>query len=269
MDELKQRQRAMWATGDFPTVAEKIAEVGSATVEAADVGPDMDVLDVAAGAGNAAIPAAVRGARVVASDLTPEMFETGRRKAAEAGVELEWVEADAEDLPFEDGRFDRVLTTFGAMFAPRHQRTADELVRVCRPGGAVVMANWTPPGAVGQMFKLMSSHMPPPPDYASPPPMWGTEDHVRELFAPHDLDLSFEHRFQRLRDDSADSYITFMETYFGPMIAAKGLLSQSDEWDGVRAGLVSLYDDFVVEDDSSPWAADAEYLLVVGRKPEA
>lgn len=269
MDELKQRQRAMWASGDFPSVAERIRDVGVAIVDAAEIGPDMDVLDVAAGSGNVAVPAAVKGARVVASDLTPELFEAGRRNAQAAGVELEWVEADAEDLPFDDGSFDRVLTAFGAMFAPRHQRTADELARACAPGGTVAMANWTPEGVVGQMFGLMSSHMPPPPDYASPPPLWGVEDHVRGLFEPHELDLRFERRTTRFRDESADAYVGFMESVFGPMMAAKALLAEKGEWDEVRGQLVSLFDRYAVQDDEAPWAGEAEYLLVLGRKPEA
>src|SRR3954470_21800173 len=129
----------MWASGDYPSVADRIAQVGRDVVEAAQVGPGQDVLDVAAGAGNAAIPAAVAGAKVTASDLTPELFDRGRENAEAAGVELEWVEADAEDLPFDDASFDRVISTFGAMFAPRHQRAAAELVRVCRPGGRIAM----------------------------------------------------------------------------------------------------------------------------------
>src|SRR3954447_6614390 len=134
LGELKQRQRQMWATGDFPSVARRL-DVGEDVVDAAEIERGMEILDVAAGSGNAAIRAAREGAKVIASDLTPELFDAGRRNAADAGVELDWVEADAEHLPFEDACFDRVLSTFGAMFAPRHDRTASELSRVTKPGG--------------------------------------------------------------------------------------------------------------------------------------
>ena len=142
----------------------------------------MRVLDVAAGTGNASIPAAERGARVTASDLTPELLEAGRARAASSGLELEWVAADAEQLPFEDGSFDVVMSSIGAMFAPHHQDVADELVRVCRPGGTIGMLNWTPEGMIGALFRTMGPFAPPPPPGAQPPPLWGGEEHVRELF---------------------------------------------------------------------------------------
>ena len=140
------------------------------------------VLDVAAGTGNASIVAAEKGAEVTASDLTPELFEAGRERAKAAGVELEWVEADAENLPFEDESFDVVMSSIGAMFAPRHQDVADQLVRVCRPGGTVALLSWTPEGMIGALFRAMGPFAPPPPPGAQPPPLWGSEDHVRELF---------------------------------------------------------------------------------------
>jgi len=142
----------------------------------------MRVLDVAAGTGNASIPAAQTGASVTASDLAPGLLEAGRRRAESEGVELEWVEADAENLPFEEASFDVVMSSIGAMFAPHHQEVADELVRVCRPGGTIGMLNWTPEGLVGALFRTMGPFAPAPPPGAQPPPLWGSEDHVRELF---------------------------------------------------------------------------------------
>jgi ubiquinone/menaquinone biosynthesis C-methylase UbiE len=268
VEELKRNQRAMWASGDYPSIAERIAAVGEAVVEAAEIEPDMDVLDVAAGAGNASIPAAARGARVVASDLTPELFEAGRRTAAERGVELEWVEADAEHLPFDDASFDRVLSTFGAMFAPRHQRTADELARVCRPGGLVAMANWTLEGAAGRMFGVIGGYMPPPPDFVERPPMWGNEDHVRELFEPHGLDLRLERRMVRLTDESAVAYVDYMAERFGPMMGARRALEPEGRWEQLREELAGVFESTQVEDGSAPFAWDMEYLLVLGRKPD-
>ena len=142
----------------------------------------MRVLDVAAGTGNASIVAAQRGAQVTASDLTPELFDAGRARAQSEGVELDWVEADAENLPFDDESYDVVMSSIGAMFAPHHQDVADELVRVCRPGGTIALLSWTPEGMIGALFRTMGPFAPPPPPGAQPPPLWGGEDHVRELF---------------------------------------------------------------------------------------
>ena len=172
---LKAKHRAMWALGDYPALAtDIIPDLGAVLVEAAGVGPGDRVLDVAAGSGNAAIPAALAGASVVASDLTPELLEAGRRQAEQRGVELEWRQADAEALPFADGEFDAVLSCVGVMFAPHHQASADELVRVCRPGGTIGLLSWTPEGFIGQMFATMKPYAPPPPPGAQPPPLWGS-----------------------------------------------------------------------------------------------
>src|SRR5215211_9470247 len=154
--ELKARHRRMWASGDYPSMVETfLTPLGPRLVEACGIEAGQRVLDVGAGTGNASIPAAARGAEVVASDLTPELLDAGRARAAAEGVELEWVEADAERLPFEDGSFDVVMSSIGAMFAPHHQDVADELVRVCSPGGTIGMLNWTPEGMIGALFRAM------------------------------------------------------------------------------------------------------------------
>src|SRR6185436_590439 len=161
--ELKQRHRAMWAAGDYPRVAaELITELGPVAVDAAGITAADRVLDAAAGSGNASLPAAATGATVVACDLTPELLVAGQR--------------DAEALPFPDADFDIVISVVGAMFAPHHQRTADELLRVCRPGGRIVMINWSKPGLIGQLFATMAPYAPPPPAGAQPPALWGDED---------------------------------------------------------------------------------------------
>jgi SAM-dependent methyltransferase len=181
--ELKGRHRKMWASGDYPAMVETfLLPLGPRLAEAAGAGPGKRVLDVAAGTGNASIPAAERGASVTASDLTPELFDAGRRRAESSGVELEWVEADAEKLPFDDESFDVVMSSIGAMFAPHHQDVADELVRVCRPGGTIALLSWTPEGMIGGLFRTMGPFVPAPPPGAQPPPLWGSEEHVNELF---------------------------------------------------------------------------------------
>src|SRR3954451_15756538 len=180
--ELKAKHRALWASGDYPAVAaELIPGFGPEIVRACEIQPGDRVLDIAAGSGNAAIPAAEAGAVVTASDLTPELFDAGRRIASARGVELEWVEADAEALPFADDSYDVVMSTVGVMFAPHHQAAADELVRVCRPGGTIGMINWTPEGFIGQLFPTIKPYAPPPPEGANPPPLWGDERHLRGL----------------------------------------------------------------------------------------
>src|ERR671910_2810696 len=183
----------MWAAGEYARIAGLIEDDPRfRLVSGVGIGPGMTVLDVATGTGNVAIPAAAQGAQVTGLDLTPELFDRARERAAEAGVEVEWVEGDAEDLPFEDGRFDRVLSTFGIQFAPRHQVAASEALRVTRPGGTIGLVNWTPQGHIGRILKAVGSRLPKPPEYVSPPPLWGDEAHVRELFAPAGVELEFE-----------------------------------------------------------------------------
>lgn len=220
--ELKARHRKMWASGDYPSMVETfLLPLGPALVEACGIAAGMRVLDVAAGTGNASIPAAKTGADVTASDLTPELLDAGRRRAEAEGVELAWAEADAENLPFEDQSFDVVMSSIGAMFAPRHQDVADELVRVCRPGGTIGMLNWTPEGQVGALFRAMGPFAPPPPPGAQPPPLWGSEDHVKELFGDRVDFRTLERRvleitaFQHPRD-----YGEYFKERFGPTMLA-------------------------------------------------
>jgi 2-polyprenyl-6-hydroxyphenyl methylase/3-demethylubiquinone-9 3-methyltransferase len=267
--ELKARHRAMWASGDFPKVSvDTVGEVGPALVQAAGVKPADRVLDVAAGSGNAAIPAAQAGASVVASDLTPELFDAGRARAADVGVELEWVEADAEALPFADASFDVVLSSFGAMFAPRQQVVADELVRVTRPGGTIAMANWTPAGAVGQFFLTMAQFMPPPPPGFAPPALWGDEQHVRSLFADRVEDLRLERRIQLVKvfADPAELVAYYREN-FGPTIVAYANTADDPER---RAALEEAFLDYATRLNVAAPGERAlyefEYLLVLARR---
>jgi SAM-dependent methyltransferase len=221
---------------------------------------------VAAGTGNVAIPAAERGARVVGIDLTPELFDVARRRAADAGVEVEWVEGDAEELPFEDGRFDRVLSAFGIMFAPRHEVLAAELVRVTKPGGAIGVANWTPRGVIGEVFKLMGEYMPAPPSFASPPTLWGDEAHVKKLFAESGMELEFELGMAPQPFDSAEDYVRYFEDHYGPTVMAKKRLTGEGRWDQFRQRYVDLIDSLGRASDGG-FELGQEYLLTIGRRP--
>ena len=181
--QIKSAHRRMWASGDYPAVAsEVIPELGAVLVQALGVQPNDKVLDAAAGFGNAAILVALVGARVTATDLAPELFDAGRRDAAVAGVDVSWLEADAERLPFDDGSFDVAMSVVGVMFTPSHQRSADALIRAVGPGGRIGLINWTPSGFIGDMFATMKPYAAPPPAGAQPPPLWGDPDHLAGLF---------------------------------------------------------------------------------------
>lgn len=181
--ELKARHAAMWASGDYPSMVETfLLPLGPRLVEACDIRAGQRVLDVAAGTGNASLPAAGLGARVTACDLTPRLLEAGRRRAEREDLDLEWKTGDAEHLPFGHGAFDVVMSCIGVMFAPFHQRAADELVRVCRGGGTIGLLNWTPDGMLGALFRMIKPFAPPPPAGAMAPPLWGDEAHLRALF---------------------------------------------------------------------------------------
>ena len=178
---IKQGQKMMWAAGNYPEVARRIESVAEVLVERVGAAPGLEMLDVATGSGNVAIPAAQAGASVTGLDLTPELLEAARRRAVKAGVDVRWIEGDAEELPFESDSFDRVTSCFGVMFAPRHEQAASELARVARPGATIAVTAWTPEGLNGQMFKTVGSYMPAPPPELKPPVMWGEEEHVRSL----------------------------------------------------------------------------------------
>jgi SAM-dependent methyltransferase len=257
----------MWASGDYPSMVETfLLPLGPRLVEGCGIGPGMRVLDVAAGTGNASLPAAKAGADVTASDLTPELLEAGRARAEAEGLELEWVEADAEHLPFEDASFDVVMSSIGAMFAPHHQEVADELVRVCRPGGTIGLLSWTPEGMIGALFRTMGPFAPPPPPGAQPPPLWGSEAHLRELFGDrvefgtlerHMLEIS---AFERPRD-----YGEHFKDRYGPTIVAQANARK----DGREAELEEAIEKFCDEwNRGTPDKAhfDQEYLLSVGTR---
>jgi SAM-dependent methyltransferase len=239
--DLKRVHRATWAAGNYAAVAEMIDEAPPRDLLAkADVRRGQKVLDVAAGTGNVALRAAAAGAHVVGLDLTPELFVTARRRAAERGLYVDWVEGDAEELPFGEEHFDRVLSAFGVQFAPRHDTTAAELVRVCRPGGRIVVVNWTPESAIGELRKTIGGYMPAPPAFASPPPLWGSEEHVRRLFAGSPVDLEFARGHNPFRFDSPEHFAAFFETHYGPTLKARERLESEGTWHGCRGDLIAL-----------------------------
>jgi SAM-dependent methyltransferase len=263
--ELKSRHRKMWASGDYPGMVETfLLPLGTRLVEACGIGPGQRVLDVATGTGNAAIPAAQTGAEVIASDLVPEMLEAGRRRAEAAGAELEWTVGDAEDLPFEDDSFDVVMSSIGAMFAPRHQAVADEFVRVCRPGGTIGMLCWTPEGMIGALFRTMGPYAPPPPPGAQPPPLWGSEEHLRELFGDR-VDFGTLERTMLEVTAFADphDYGEHFKEKYGPTIVARA----NAVGDGREAEFDAALDDFCDEwnlGSDTGARFDQEYLTAVG-----
>jgi SAM-dependent methyltransferase len=256
--EFKQRTRATWAAGDFPEVARReLWDVGERIVRRVGIGMGEHVLDVACGTGNAAIRAAQAGGQVTGVDLTPELFDAGRRLADAAGITVDWVEGDAEALPFEDESFDVVLSTFGCMFAPRHEVAAAELGRVLRTGGRLGLCNWTPGGIQGEFFRTIGAHAPALPSFAQPSLLWGTPDHVEKLFAGSGVQLEFDREtVHGATYDSGDDALDFFSTNFGPLMMMRGMLESNGTWAEVREELAKIYA------RNEP----AEYLVVLGRK---
>ncbi|MFF3878349.1 class I SAM-dependent methyltransferase [Streptomyces sp. NPDC001978] len=264
---LKAKHRKMWALGDYSAVATQlIQDLGPELVQACGVRGGERVLDVAAGSGNAAIPAALAGAHVVACDLTPELLEAGRRLAADRGAELEWRTADAEELPFADGEFDTVMSCVGIMFAPHHQAGADELVRVCRPGGTIGLLNWTPEGFIGELFATMKPYAPKSPPGAQPPPLWGRADHVRSLLGDRVSDVEAHRRTVRVeRFKKPAAFRDYFKTNYGPTIATYRNVADDP---GRVAALDNALDDLAQRhiDVADSAGMDWEYLLVTARK---
>ena len=265
--ELKARHRTMWASGDYPLMVDTfLLPLGPRLVDACPIGAGTRLLDVAAGTGNAAIPAAQRGAKVTASDLTPELLDAGSARQEAAGLDLTWTPADAEALPFENESFDVVMSSIGVMFAPHHQDAADELVRVCRPGGTIGLLSWTPEGMLGALFATMKPFAPPPPPGASSPPLWGSEEHLQGLFGGrvefHTLsrDVLEITAFEQARD-----YGEHFKAHYGPTIAVRA--------NAVRNGLGAEFD-AALDTFCDTWDRgttgkarfEKEYLLAVGTR---
>ena len=262
---LKAKHRGMWALGDYPAVAsEVIPTLGPVLVEALGVRAGEKVCDVAAGSGNAAIPAARTGATVVATDLTPELLVAGETAARAAGVTVTWREADAEAMPGVDGEHDVVMSCVGVMFAPHHQAAAGELLRICRSGGRIGLINWTPEGFIGQMFATMKPYVPAPPPGAQPPPLWGSEEHVRSLFGDGVAEFSAERRPLSVpRFDSAEAFLDFFKRCYGPTIVAyRGLADDPARAAELDEALLAVARRFETAAGTMDW----EYLLVTATR---
>lgn len=212
---IKDRQRQVWASGDYHEIGTRVTLASELLCEAVGLLAGERVLDVASGTGNAALAAARRFAYVTSSDYVPDLLERGKMRALAEGLPVAFEVADAEELPYEDNSFDVVLSVFGAMFAPDHEKVARELLRVCKPGGRIGLANWTPDGFVGEQHRVLAGYLPPPPGVRLPM-LWGTEEHLRSLFGDGLSDLRIEHRSAEFRYLDSQSFVSFMRSYFGP-----------------------------------------------------
>jgi SAM-dependent methyltransferase len=262
--DLKRDERQMWATGDYGAMARAMFwDVGARIVRRVGVRPGERVLDVACGTGNAAIRAAQAGGDVVGLDLTPELLDEGRRLAAAAGVELDWLEGDAGALPFDDGSFDVVLSVFGCMFAPRHDVAARELARVLAPGGRMGLCSWTPQSSIADLMRTLFAYLPPAPESTQPPPLWGSPEHVAGLFAGTGLEPTFEPEFVTFRFPSVEDALRIFETKWGPFVQAREQLQLQGRWSALRVDLAEVLQRHNGSSDGT-LAFSGDYLTVVG-----
>ena len=260
---LKERAKFVWSLGDYRKVAEVFLPAAKRVVAAGNVGPGLEVADVGAGTGNLAVIAAEAGAAVTASDITPQMVEIGRARSVEAGLDIEWLEADAEDLPFEDNRFDVTLSMFAAMFAPRPDVVSRELFRITKPGGKVVMANWSEDGVSADLLKLLARFQPPPPPDLEPTSLWGNEDVVRKRFGPYADEIDIRRDIVRWDFESVDAAQAFFENNVGPMAAAKKMLDPDTYAEMIEVARAHYER---ITDTPGRVGYDADFLLIVATK---
>jgi SAM-dependent methyltransferase len=258
---VKARQQLAWASGDYHAVAARIVPIAEQLVDAADLRAGWRVLDVAAGSGNSALAAARLGCSVVGIDYVPLLLERGRQRATAEGLEVTFALGDAEALPYGDGEFEAVISVLGAMFAPDHQKAADELLRACRPGGTIALASWTPDGFIGELFRTVAGHVAPPPGVPSPM-LWGTEQHLRELFGDGITALEVRERTFTWRFVSAEALVAFFRRWYGPTVKAFAALDE-DAQEALMSDLVALAARFDRLDDEGALAVPATYLEAV------
>jgi ubiquinone/menaquinone biosynthesis C-methylase UbiE len=261
---VKARQQVTWASGDFSAVATTIVLVAEHLADAADLRAGWRVLDVATGSGNAAIAAARLGCDVTGVDYVPALLERGRERARAERLPIALVEGDAEALPFADGEFDAVLSVYGAMFAPDHARAASEIARVCRFGGRIGLASWTPTGFLGDMFRAIAAHVPPPAGVASPM-LWGSEEHLAEIFGGTVRWTAHKRRIHNFRFESPEAFVDFFVTHYGPTHKAYAALG--DRGHELHADLAALAREWNrLDDDGGAIAIPGEYLESVGER---
>ncbi|MFN8541382.1 MAG: methyltransferase domain-containing protein [Thermomicrobiales bacterium] len=260
LQAVKGRQQVTWSAGDYSRVGNIILITAELLCEAVNIRAGQRVLDVASGSGNAALAAARRFADVTSTDYVPALLEEGRKRAEAEGLPLAFQEADAENLPFADASFDIVLSTFGAMFAPDHERVARELARVCRPGGTIGLTNWTPEGFLGDFFRTMGKHVPPPAGVRSPM-LWGSEGHLRALFGDAIAELTVTRRMFVFRQRSPRAWIDYFRTFYGPTLKAFASLDAAGQ-ERLTADLEAMIQGHNIADDGT-MEVHAEYLEVV------
>ena len=260
---VKRRQQATWSSGDYAVIGTTLSITGELLCEAVELRPGQRVLDVAAGNGNATLAAARRWGDVTSTDYVAALLERGRARAAAEGLSVTFQEADAEQLPFADRAFDVVLSVFGVMFTPHQEQAAQELLRVCRRGGAIGLANWTPEGFIGQVFRAIGKYIPPPPGVKSPA-LWGTEQRLRELFGDGISELTINRRLFVFRYRSAEHWLDIFRTYYGPVLKAFAALDEGGQA-GLAGDLTELLQRFN-QGGSDTLAVPSEYLEVVARR---
>lgn len=260
LSAIKERQQKTWSSGNFAMIGNLMVIVGERLCEAADLHATEKVLDVATGSGNTAISAARRFCDVTGSDYVPKLIESARKRAESEGLNIDFKIGDAEDLPYPDTSFDAVLSTFGVMFAPNQEKAASELLRVCKPGGKIGLANWTPEGFVGNMFRTIGKHVPPPAGI-KPPPLWGTEEHLAELFGEGVSSLQTRRRTYVIRYPSAQYFIGYFREYFGPTVKAFEALDAAGQ-DALARDLEEVLENWNTSGDGTI-VVPGEYLEVV------
>ncbi len=260
---VKSRQQATWSSGDYAVIGTTLTITGELLCEAVELRPGQRVLDVAAGNGNATLAAARRWADVTSTDYVATLLDRGRARAAAEHLPVTFQEADAEDLPFADRSFDMVLSVFGVMFTPHQEQAAQELLRVCRPGGKIGLANWTPEGFIGHVFRTIGKYVPPPPG-VKPPALWGTEQRLSELFGDGISELTINRRLFVFRYRSAQHFLEVFRTYYGPILKAFAALDS--------VGQASLTHDLTEvlqrfnQGGADSLAVPSEYLEVVATR---
>jgi ubiquinone/menaquinone biosynthesis C-methylase UbiE len=261
---IKQRQQSTWASGDYAMIGTRLQIVGESLAEAADIRADERVLDVAAGNGNVTLAAARRFAQVTSTDYVSALLDKARERARADGLEARFQVADAENLPFENGSFDVVLSTFGVMFTPDHRRAAGEMLRVLRDGGRIGMANWTPDGFIGRLFKVIGAHVPPPAGLQSPA-LWGTESHIVELFGPQAAQIRCERRHYNFRYRSAAHWLQVFRDFYGPTLKAFAALDEAGK-QAMEGDIIALLEQMNIAGPASLIVPSAYLEIVITKR---